>query len=163
MGALLAMSAVAFRLHLSDLEATQTFGHALASFLQPGDCLALEGELGAGKTSLSAAIGEALGAPEPLTSPSYLLCHEIDARIPILHLDAYFEPRLRALLEEGLTDRFDSHHLLLVEWADRIADRLPIDRLTLRLSHGVDGGRDLELAASGERGAALLAALRAKC
>ena len=141
---------------------THRFGVLLGRLLQGGDLVALHGDLGAGKTTLCAGIGEGLGVAERLRSPSYLLCHEAVGRLPVLHLDAYFEARLDGLLAEGLVERFDSATVVLVEWAERMAAWLPPERLELTLEAGSgDQQRLLRVQALGARPAALLTELRA--
>lgn len=141
--------------------ATRRLGRALGALLRPGDCVALTGELGAGKTAFAGGIGEGLGVPEPLRSPSYLLCCEHQGRHRLLHLDAYFAPRLRALLAEGLPDRFRDA-VVVAEWADLLPEAWPADRLEVRLEAGPEPeARTLHASASGPRARALLQAWRA--
>lgn len=137
---------------------TEQWGRLLGTVLQGGDCVALVGELGAGKTAFARGVGAGLGVPEPLRSPSYLLCCEHSGRVRVLHLDAYFDRRLGALLEEGLAARFGPDAAILVEWADRLAAWWPADRLEIRLepAEGQPEGRRLCVQALGPRSAAVL-------
>ena len=139
---------------LADEAQSEFFGELLGGHLQAGDCVALIGELGTGKTSISRGIGRGLECSTPLRSPTYLLCQEHEGRHPVLHLDAYFEARMDSLIGEGLCERFDQEHVLLVEWADRLEAWWPADRLEIRLK--VEGsGRLLQLIAHGTRSEAL--------
>ncbi len=113
--------------------ATRALGRVLGSAARPGDCLALVGDLGAGKTTLAAGLGEGLEVTEPLRSPTYLLCHEHVGRLPVLHLDAYFAERMEGLLLEGLAARFGEDVVLVLEWADRLTEWWPRDRLEVVL------------------------------
>lgn len=126
-------------LFFADESVHEAFGEHLGKSLQGGDCVALLGELGTGKTTLCRGIGRGLECVEALRSPTYLLCHEIAGRHPVLHLDAYFEERMDSLLAEGLCERFDREHVLLVEWADRLAEWWPADRIQLRLEVASEG------------------------
>lgn len=139
-------------------EETRELGRALGHLLEPGDFVALIGELGAGKTAFAGGLGIGLGVAEALRSPSYLLCCEHAGRHRVLHLDAYFEARMHALLAEGLPDRF-REAVVIVEWADRCAEFWPEDRLEIRLSPG-PGAEDRQLAfqATGPRSASRLQA-----
>jgi len=137
---------------------TRSLGRALGQLLEPGDCVALIGELGAGKTAFAGGLGLGLGVGEPLRSPSYLLCCEHAGRRRVLHLDAYFEARMDALLAEGLPDRF-REAVVIVEWADRCAASWPADRVEISLSPGPGPEeRVLEARATGARAAGLLQA-----
>src|SRR6478609_4358744 len=78
-------------LDLPNLEATESFGRRLAALLFPGAVVALVGPLGAGKTHLARAVAEGLGVADGrlVTSPTFMLIQEYDARLPIFHFDAY--------------------------------------------------------------------------
>jgi tRNA threonylcarbamoyladenosine biosynthesis protein TsaE len=150
-------------LHSGGPEQTAALGRALGELLQGGDCVALCGELGAGKTAFAAGVGKGLGVREPLRSPSYLLCCEHLGRVPALHLDAYFEGRLESLMVEGLAARFTHETVLLIEWADRLAAWWPGDRLEVGLSAGPEPeARTLTVRARGPRSAALVTAWAAR-
>ena len=141
-------------------EGTRALGAALGRLLPPGAVVALHGELGAGKTTFCAGIGAGLETDEPLRSPTYLLCHEADGRLPVLHLDAYFDARMEGLLLEGLAERFSGAGVLLVEWAERMADWLPQGRLEVVLSPGeAEETRKLVFTARGAAAEELLEAL----
>jgi len=147
-------------------EKSEAWGRRFAGVLRLGDLLRLHGELGAGKTTFCRGLGVGLGLSEPMTSPTYLLCKEYAWRDgAVLHLDGYFAQRLGSLLGEGLLERFDGQHLILVEWADHVRDWLPREGLDLHIQASVDclGGEDdaerrFELQARGERAEATLQA-----
>lgn len=147
------------RLDLPHEQASEDFGELLGGLLQAGDCVTLIGELGTGKTTTCRGIGRGLGCHEPLRSPTYLLCHEVDGPIPVLHLDAYFEVRMDSLLAEGLCERFQEDCVLLVEWADRLESWWPRDRLEIRLQVA-ETGRQAALRALGVRAGVRLESLR---
>jgi len=143
------------KLTTASAEETQALGRRLGRLLRPGDLLAIHGELGAGKTTFCAGVGVGLDVSERLVSPTYLLCREYQGRHPLLHLDAYFEPRMQALLEEGLAERLAEGPVVLVEWAEKIAPWLPEERLEVFLS-GWGPRRDIVFQARGGRFQGLL-------
>jgi tRNA threonylcarbamoyladenosine biosynthesis protein TsaE len=111
-------------------------GEALGRSLPPGAVLALEGDLGAGKTTLAQAIVRGLGATEPATSPTYALVHRYEGRRgPVFHLDCY---RLRTPAEaadldwEGLLRDGDA---VLIEWPERAGAWLPSLTRRFRMHH----------------------------
>lgn len=112
---------------------TERLGAALAAALPQGTTVALIGTLGAGKTRLVQAYAAASGVPrEAATSPTFVLANEYHGRLPIYHLDVY---RLRdedEFAELGPEEYFESDGVTFVEWADRVADLLPPDRLEIR-------------------------------
>lgn len=108
-------------IELPDLAATACLGAAIAPHLRAGDLLLLEGELGAGKTTLARAIGEGLRADPPLASPTFVLASEHAGRLPIWHLDAY---RLEAggdPVALGLIDTRNERGVTIVEWGERLS------------------------------------------
>ncbi len=105
---------------------TEHLGQALARQIRPGLVIGLVGELGAGKTRLVRAIAEALGAdPHAIASPTFVLIHEYDSSPPIYHFDAYRLKSGDELDALGADEYFAGDGVCLVEWADRVANRLP--------------------------------------
>lgn len=121
---------------------TQFLGQALASVVRPGVVIGLVGELGAGKTRLVRAISEFLGAdPLAVSSPTYVLIHEYDGRMPIYHFDAYRLQSRDDFLALGVEEYFDGEGVCLIEWADRVADDLPRRSWWIRISRDGDARR----------------------
>ncbi len=112
---------------------TDRLGAALAAALPPGTTVALIGTLGAGKTRLVQAVARALGVPrEAATSPTFVLVNEYRGRLPVYHFDAY---RLRdedEFIELGPEEYFESSGITFVEWADRVAECLPPERVEIQ-------------------------------
>ncbi len=110
----------------------------LADLLRPGDCLALSGPLGAGKTTLVRAVAEHLGMdPAEVSSPTFTICQEYDGgRVPLSHLDAYRLSGPDELETIGWAEMLDAgERAVIIEWADRITEALPADRLDITLDH----------------------------
>lgn len=142
-------------LQLPDAESTRRLGRALGALVQAGDVIALVGDLGAGKTALSKSLIAALGGVEEddVTSPTFVLVREYPGRVEALHMDAY---RLAGGHDlDALDLEIGGAPVALIEWADRVEDSLPDDRLTLHLFHH-DAGRRAELRAGGPRSQVLL-------
>ena len=151
-------------------EETQVLGRHLAAALQPGQVIALQGTLGAGKTTLVQGIAAALGINGRVTSPTFTLVNEYrsPAGFRLIHADTYRldENSEFARLEAetfGLDETLDSQRdVILVEWAERIASLLPADHLRIQLEPGSEPeDRLITLSAFGPRSAAVLAALTA--
>lgn len=120
---------------LADLAALRAFAARLARLLRPGDLVALEGELGAGKSELARAVIRArAGAAIEVPSPTFTLVQRYAlADLVITHADLYRLGDPAELDELGLDEAL-GEGALLVEWPERAGDRLPADRLRLRLS-----------------------------
>ena len=111
----------------ASVKGTLSLGRKLASRLGPGDCVALVGQLGAGKTVLVRGIAAGLGLEDQrlVASPTFVLVHEYPANVPVFHLDLY---RLSAPQEELVDlgiDEMLSEGVVLIEWADRAGQALP--------------------------------------
>ena len=136
---------------------TKRFGALLGRSAEPGDVIALYGDLGAGKTCMTQGIATGLGiASETVTSPTYALINEnLSGRFPLYHMDAYRIQDVSELGPIGFQDyimRADG--LLVIEWADNIAGDLPDERLNIYLSTALDPDTRLaKIEASGERSA----------
>jgi len=124
-----------FRFVANNEEETDRLGRLLASALPAGTVIALVGTLGAGKTRLVQSVAEALGVPRKgVTSPTFVLVNEYQGgRLPVYHFDAY---RLRDEDEFwalGPEEYFEGMGLTFVEWADRVADCLPLEYLRVEI------------------------------
>jgi len=131
---------------LADPAATEAFGAALASRVQPGDVITLSGDLGAGKTSIARGLLAALGLVGEAPSPSFAIVQPYDppeVALPVLHVDLYRIDNPDELDELGLDDTLSA--LLLVEWPERAPGRWP-QALALHLSPSAGGGRILTAA-----------------
>ncbi|ALA60846.1 tRNA (adenosine(37)-N6)-threonylcarbamoyltransferase complex ATPase subunit type 1 TsaE [Nitrospira moscoviensis] len=151
----------ATRVSLPSGAATETLGRSIGQAARGGEVLALVGELGAGKTSLVRGIADGLQASAAVSSPTFVLIHEYQGRLPLVHVDLY---RLRSEAEAetiGLQEYFDGRAVTAIEWADRFPALLPADRLDVRLLHVSPTARTAELSARGPASRALLNRMRA--
>ncbi|QDV36671.1 tRNA (adenosine(37)-N6)-threonylcarbamoyltransferase complex ATPase subunit type 1 TsaE [Tautonia plasticadhaerens] len=113
---------------------TDRLGRAIAGAVGPGVVIALVGPLGAGKTRLSRAIAEGLGVdPLAIASPTFVLIHEYEGRLPVYHFDAYRLDDPDAFDALGAAEYLEGEGVCLVEWADRVLDRLPEGAWTVTL------------------------------
>lgn len=138
---------------------TERFGRNLGHALFPGSVIALIGPLGAGKTFLARAIAEGLGIANPavVTSPTFVLIQEYEARLPIYHFDAYRLATEREFAELGVCEYFAGDGVCLVEWADRVSGCLPPERLEVRITVTGEQSRRMEVTAFGAKYEELLA------
>lgn len=135
-----------FRVETADPDQTAEWGRLLAGVLRPGDLIRLDGPLGAGKTTLVRAIAEGLGAdPRDVSSPTFVLANEY--RLPpanhLVHIDAY---RIGTDDLDTLGwDRFAPDDLIIIEWAERIADALPADAPHLAIEVSGEHARAIDV------------------
>ncbi len=146
-------------LQSDSLDETCRIGRALADCLDAGDVVALDGDLGAGKTHLVQAIAEELGvAKEDVHSPTFVLIQEYDGRVPICHIDAYRLNDIDEFLELGTDEIIGGDCVSLIEWANRVEEVLPRDRVSIQISVSGESSRTFAIKSSGSRSLAVLTA-----
>lgn len=118
--------------------------------LQGGEVFALYGEVGTGKTALVRGIATGLGAASrSVSSPTFVLIHEYQGRLPLAHADLYRLESVQTLPYLGLEEYFDGRTVVAVEWAERAMNELPRDRIELRFTHQSETERTIIITATG--------------
>lgn len=132
---------------------TDRLGAALAEALPSGTVVALVGTLGAGKTRLVQAVAVALGVPrETVTSPTFVLVNEYTGgRLPIFHFDAFRLEHASEFLDLGPDEYFRAGGIVFVEWADRVAEWLPADRIEISIDAAGETSRIFTVRGAGTR------------
>lgn len=118
--------------------------------LVEGDVVALDGDLGAGKTCFVQGLAEGLGIEGPVTSPTFILMREHPGSPPLCHADAYRLGSALELEDLGLEDIL-ARCVLAIEWAQRVEDALPEERVNVHLRRTGEECRQIALAATGPR------------
>lgn len=135
---------------LLDEQATRQLGVQLGQILKAGSTLLLNGDLGSGKTTLVQGIGEGLGIPEPIVSPTFaLICEYLDGRLPLYHLDLYRlqPPEVEELHLEVYWEGGEYPlGIMAIEWAERL-QQPPHDRLQISLT-SLPNGRQAHFSAA---------------
>ncbi|WP_295150390.1 tRNA (adenosine(37)-N6)-threonylcarbamoyltransferase complex ATPase subunit type 1 TsaE [uncultured Peptoniphilus sp.] len=135
---------------LNNLEETEKFGLFLGENLRPGDVVCLNGDLGAGKTTLTKSIAKGLGIHDYVTSPTFTIVNEYYGKTDLYHIDTY---RLDDKIDVdylGFDEYFYSDGVTIVEWAEKIRDALPEEYMEINIkSH--DDKRDLDINYVGNR------------
>jgi tRNA threonylcarbamoyladenosine biosynthesis protein TsaE len=141
----------------TSVEQTRQLGSLVGQAAQPGDVIALQGELGAGKTNFAQGIALGLGVTEDVNSPTFILANEYTTgRVPLYHVDAY---RVRDAEEArgfGLDDYILGDGVTVIEWADRVRDALPHDVLLVEFEYVGENERAIRFHASGPRAETIL-------
>jgi tRNA threonylcarbamoyladenosine biosynthesis protein TsaE len=101
--------------------------------LKGGELIALEGELGAGKTHFVKGLAAGLGAEETVTSPTFTLINIYEGKIPLAHFDVYRLPTPQAIEELGFEEFFYGPGVTAVEWSDLIKSYLPSQYLLVKI------------------------------
>ena len=128
---------------LNSPEALADVAAQLAPILRAGDVIALYGDLGAGKTTFARGLLRGLGWAGEVPSPTYTLVQAYeppDVRVPVWHVDLY---RLEVPDDADALGLFETDAALVIEWPQRLGDRLPANALCLHISGSGDAVRHL--------------------
>lgn len=130
-------------IHLPDADATERFGAALAPLMRSGDVVALFGDLGAGKTTLTRGLLRGLGHDGDVGSPTFPIVQTYDElAVPLWHVDLYRIEDPAELDELALDEALD-HAALVIEWPERLGAALWPHALRLHLTSAGEGARAL--------------------
>lgn len=154
----------AFEIAIDDEAAMRRLARRLAPRLEAGMVVILEGDLGAGKTFFVRAAARALGVPEgvPVTSPTFALVHEYEARVPMVHADLYRLGHPDELLELGLDERLGRDAIAFIEWGDAYREALPVATVRIQIDLRGDTERTVRFEPLDPVGASLVAGLAAE-
>jgi tRNA threonylcarbamoyl adenosine modification protein YjeE len=125
--------------YLNDAQATKDLGRQIAGLAYPGLVLALQGELGAGKTTLAQGVGDGLNVQDRVRSPTFIILALYEkGRLPMVHADLYRLGDASELVELGLDEHL-SMGVTLIEWSERFPELLPMDHLVVLLADRDEG------------------------
>jgi tRNA threonylcarbamoyladenosine biosynthesis protein TsaE len=143
-------------------EQTRVLGLQFGEALKEGMVLALEGNLGCGKTVFVKGLAEGLQVPKSIyvTSPTYNLIHEYPGRMPLFHIDLYRIENPVDIDDLGLFDIMGGGNVVAIEWAERIRNLLPPEGMALRFEILQDEVRKISMTASGLQALDVLRTLR---
>ncbi|MCL2075793.1 MAG: tRNA (adenosine(37)-N6)-threonylcarbamoyltransferase complex ATPase subunit type 1 TsaE [Betaproteobacteria bacterium] len=140
---------------LPDLRATEKLGKALATAMEAGLVIYLEGDLGAGKTTLARALLHAMGHKGTVKSPTYTIVEvHVISRLYFYHFDFYRFMSSEEFFDAGLDEYFRQDAICLVEWPEKAAGSVPAADVRLCLSMGQpsEESRVVAVSASGNKG-----------
>lgn len=133
---------------IKDLDGMAVFATTLAKYLSAGDLVLLNGDLGAGKTTLSQFIGKALGVKRNINSPTFNIIKSYQgSNLRLHHMDCY---RLEDSEEDlGFDEYFEDEAVILIEWSQFISEFLPPSSLTINMTTLNESERNIELEVQG--------------
>jgi tRNA threonylcarbamoyladenosine biosynthesis protein TsaE len=120
---------------LESLDQAEQFGKLLGSLCRPGDVICLDGDLGAGKTTLTQSIAKGIGvdAGEYITSPTFAVFHQYNGRLKLYHMDFYRLYDSDDVISMGLEEYFYLGGVTVIEWFRIALDIIPREHLLLEL------------------------------
>lgn len=144
----LEQSHLEYLLSSSSPSQTQRWGERIAALLQGGDVIALEGDLGAGKTTFTQGLAHGLGVEGVVNSPTFTIIKEYEGRIPLFHMDVY---RVHHEFEDlGFDEYFYGSGVTVVEWASLIRSALPLHFLDIYIKRLEGDFREILLKPQGD-------------
>ena len=122
---------------------TFAFGKKMGEEAVPGQIIAINGDLGVGKTVLTKGLAEGLGITEPVCSPTFTIVQIYDeGRLTLYHFDVYRIADPEEMAEIGYEDYFFGQGVCLVEWAELIYDLMPENTIWIRIKKDLQKGFD---------------------
>jgi len=119
---------------------TVALGKSFATFLKPGDVVALYGEMGSGKTTFVKGIAQGINSNNFVSSPTFTLINIYEGAPPIYHFDFYRVSTSNEAWELGCAEYFEGDGVCLIEWPERVSEILPESRMEFhfenRFSYG---------------------------
>ena len=124
--------------HSSSTQQTIELGKKFALELLPGDIVALQGNLGSGKTHFVIGICEGLGGCVHATSPTFTMINEYEAAsVKIVHIDLYRIVKREELIELGIDEYFNNECICLIEWPELMTEMFPKNHIRVMIDYGV--------------------------
>lgn len=134
-------------------EETKELGVKIGRLCQPGDVLAFDGDLGAGKTCLIQGLAEGLGVPKDsyVRSPTFTMLNVHQGRISLYHFDFYRLSGIGELEGIGYREFIYGDGVAALEWAANIEEAIPVECLRIKIKISGEKEREIEVTATGER------------
>ena len=137
-----------YKIRTTSLEQTQDIAYKIGKWVSNGMILTLEGDLGAGKTTFTKGLAKGLGINRNVNSPTFNIIKDYQGRIPLYPMDLY---RLESGGDDiGLDDYLFGDGVCVIEWASRIEDLLPMERLDIKIFREGENQRCIELTPIGK-------------
>ena len=116
-------------IYLDNDKETREIGFKLGKLLKPGSIVCLIGDLGAGKTTMTQSLAEALEVDDYITSPTFTIVNEYEGKMPLYHFDVYRIGCSEEMYDIGFDEYINGEGVCIIEWANIIEDILPDDYL----------------------------------
>lgn len=118
-------------------------GERFSQTLKPGDVVALDGDLGAGKTVFAQGIAKGLGITDVIVSPTFTILREYDGVPPLYHFDVYRIGDPDELFEIGFSEYLDGDGICVIEWAEKVPELLPAHTIRVRIEKTGNNTREI--------------------
>jgi len=126
-------------------EGTIQLGKNFADYMQKGDVYAFVGELASGKTTFIKGILKGLQFDKLVSSPTFTLVNEYDAKYSVIHIDCYREDEMERWIKLGMNDYLNEDNIVIIEWANKIESLLPSNTIQVQFNHKSINEREITL------------------
>ena len=126
-------------------DVTMSIGFEFSQEIKAGDIIAIEGEIGAGKTTFIKGILKGLGYKGNVNSPTYTLINEYQADSKIIHIDCYREKNINRWIDIGFIDYLNDNNIIIIEWPEYIRKILPSDTIDIYIKHIEESIREIKI------------------
>lgn len=135
-----------------NLQDTDKIGKIIGECLKSGTVICLEGDLGAGKTTLTQSIAKGLGIKDYVTSPTFTIIKEYIGRLSLYHMDAYRLDSEDDMYDLGYDEYINSDGVCIIEWASNIKGLIPKSAISITITTNFDDNvRELNIDGAGEQ------------
>ncbi|HOT21451.1 MAG TPA: tRNA (adenosine(37)-N6)-threonylcarbamoyltransferase complex ATPase subunit type 1 TsaE [Sedimentibacter sp.] len=134
---------------VNNLKDTEKLGRIIAKCAEKGTVICLDGELGAGKTSLARFIAKELGVKDYIVSPTFTIIKEYEGRLPFYHMDVYRIDSEDDMYDLGYDEYIYSEGVTVIEWSKLIEGILPEERINIEIKRINDTKREINIDGKG--------------
>ncbi|MEF9992185.1 MAG: tRNA (adenosine(37)-N6)-threonylcarbamoyltransferase complex ATPase subunit type 1 TsaE [Paraclostridium sp.] len=138
------------KIYLENEEQTREIGYKLGNLLTPKSVVCLIGDLGAGKTTMTQSLAQALEVDDYITSPTFTIVNEYEGKMPLYHFDVYRIGSSDEMYDIGFDEYINGDGVCIIEWANLIDDILPDEYLYIEMNYK-ETGREMILTPKGEK------------
>ena len=131
--------------HTKSPAETRAIAETFASSLRGGEVIALQGDIGVGKTVFTKGLAAGLGITSNVTSPTFNIVRQYNGRLPLYHFDVYIITDPDEMLEIGFEEYLYSGAVVVIEWPELISDLIPQDAITITIEREEEDGRRISI------------------
>jgi tRNA threonylcarbamoyladenosine biosynthesis protein TsaE len=137
------------KITVNNLKDTENVGKIIGRNLMSGTVLCLDGDLGAGKTTLTQYIAKEFGIDEYITSPTFTIIKEYEGTLPLYHMDVYRIDSEDDMYDLGYEEYIYSDGVTIIEWSHKIKNILPENRIDIEIQRIDENSRILDISGKG--------------
>ena len=130
---------------------TEELGLRIGKSLVGGEVIAMTGDLGSGKTTMTKSLAKGLLIDEHITSPTFTIVNEYEGRLKLFHFDVYRIGDIEEMYDLGFEEYIYSGGVCIIEWSNLIEEILPKDKINIEILYLEEGKREIILSGSGDR------------